>query len=94
MRGERVLSSAVRVIKLKPSKGLSEGYCYSDFRTKSFSCFTLLLTCTFDDNSFIFTYIQMFKKHLIKQNFSAKIINIFLPIISNICFGCSKEPSH
>ena len=23
-----------------------------------------------------------------------KIVNIFLPIILNICFGCSKEPSH
>ena len=23
-----------------------------------------------------------------------KIVNIFLPISFNICFGCSKEPSH
>ena len=23
-----------------------------------------------------------------------KIVNIFLPIICIICFGCSKEPSH
>ena len=23
-----------------------------------------------------------------------KIVNIFLPIHFNICFGCSKEPSH
>ena len=23
-----------------------------------------------------------------------KIINIFLPINLNVCFGCSKEPSH
>ena len=29
-----------------------------------------------------------------KQNFECKIVNIFLPISLNICFGCSKEPSH
>ena len=29
-----------------------------------------------------------------KQNFECKIVNIFLPITFNICFGCSKEPSH
>ena len=23
-----------------------------------------------------------------------KIVNIFLPINLNVCFGCSKEPSH
>ena len=25
-----------------------------------------------------------------KQNFQCKIVNIFLPISFNICFGCSK----
>ena len=29
-----------------------------------------------------------------KQKISAKIVNIFLPINFNICFGCSKEPSY
>ena len=29
-----------------------------------------------------------------KQRFSAKNVNIFLPTSLNICFGCSKEPSH
>ena len=29
-----------------------------------------------------------------KQNFEGKIVNIFLPISFNICFGCSKEPPH
>ena len=29
-----------------------------------------------------------------KQTFWAKIVNIFLPSSFNICFGCSKEPSH
>ena len=29
-----------------------------------------------------------------KQNISALKLNIFLPISCNICFGCSKEPSH
>ena len=28
------------------------------------------------------------------KNFQRKIVNIFLPIIFSICFGCSKEPSH
>ena len=26
--------------------------------------------------------------------FQRKIVNIFLPIIISICFGCSKEPYH
>ena len=30
----------------------------------------------------------------INNNFQRKIVNIFLPIICSICFGCSKEPSH
>ena len=29
-----------------------------------------------------------------KQIFQSKIVNIFLPIILSICFGCLKEPSH
>ena len=29
-----------------------------------------------------------------KQNLHHKIVNIFLPINFNICFGCSKELSH
>ena len=29
-----------------------------------------------------------------KQNFELNIVNIFLPLSFNICFGCSKEPSH
>ena len=31
---------------------------------------------------------------LINKNFEGKIVNIFLLISLNICFGCSKEPSH
>ena len=31
---------------------------------------------------------------LVKQIFKIKIVNIFLPVIFSICFGCSKEPSH
>ena len=27
-----------------------------------------------------------------KKKFKHKIVNIFLPISFNICFGCSKEP--
>ena len=30
-----------------------------------------------------------------KENFlEHKMVNIFLPINLNMCFGCSKEPSH
>ena len=29
-----------------------------------------------------------------KQSFERIIVNFFLPIRFNICFGCSKEPSH
>ena len=30
----------------------------------------------------------------INKNVQSKIVNIFLPIIFSICFGCSKESSH
>ena len=30
----------------------------------------------------------------INKNFEHKIVNTFLPISFNICFGCSKEPPH
>ena len=30
----------------------------------------------------------------INNTFECKIVNIFLPICFNTCFGCSKEPSH
>ena len=30
----------------------------------------------------------------IKEIFERIIVNISLPISLNICFGCSKEPSH
>ena len=29
-----------------------------------------------------------------KQKLQRKIVNIFLPINFNVCFGCSEEPSH
>ena len=29
----------------------------------------------------------------INKNFQRKIVNIFLPINFNMCFGCSKEPT-
>ena len=32
--------------------------------------------------------------YLDKQIFERKIFYIFLPISFNICFGCSKDPSH
>ena len=35
--------------------------------------------------------IKVQSKVILTQIFSVKIVNIFLPIIFNICFGCSKE---
>ena len=34
------------------------------------------------------------QKFKINKNFQRKIVNIFLLVNFNICFGCSKEPSH
>ena len=31
---------------------------------------------------------------LINKKNQCKIVNISIPIIVSICFGCSKEPSH
>ena len=38
----------------------------------------------------------MYSHHtgLDEQKNQCQIVNIFLPIIFSICFGCSKEPSH
>ena len=30
----------------------------------------------------------------LSKHFECKIVIIFLPICLNMCFGCSKEPSH
>ena len=32
--------------------------------------------------------------YIVNNIFERKIVNIFLPITLNICFSCSKEPSH
>ena len=40
----------------------------------------------------VFLVSQMMQYNNYK--FERKIVNIFLPISFNICFGCSKEPSH
>ena len=41
-------------------------------------------------------YEQLVRSHinLDEQGFQSNIVNIFLPISFNLCFGCSKEPSH
>ena len=39
------------------------------------------------------TYVGKCITGLDNKNFQRKIVNIFLPINFNICFGCSKEPS-
>ena len=38
--------------------------------------------------------VGIFVSGLVKHSFERKIVNIFLPISYNICFGCLKEPSH
>ena len=40
-------------------------------------------------SSFISSFVMSVSKY-----FERKIVNIFLPISWNICFGCLKEPSH
>ena len=41
-------------------------------------------------------YEQLVCSHigLDEQGFQSKIVNIFLPSSFNLCFGCSREPSH
>ena len=39
-------------------------------------------------------YATWLPKVQLSKIFECKIVNIFLPIILSICFGCSKEPSH
>ena len=66
--------------------------------------FSFLLTISFG----IFTLTPPTRLHIIhnlihptvtiytgldNKKFHRKIVNIFLPIIFSICFGCSKEPS-
>ena len=48
-----------------------------------------------DDNTkkFFGEFLQAFFTGLDKK-FRRKIVNIFLPINFNICYGYSKEPSH
>ena len=38
--------------------------------------------------------LSLFYIGLVKQKFQRKIVIIFLYISLNMCFGCSKEPSH
>ena len=51
-------------------------------------CFTLCSCCR------MAVSVQTKFTGLDKQKFQRIIVNIFLPINFNICFGCSKEPSH
>ena len=58
---------------------------YAALRLDCICCFIMLTFC--------FVVFQLFLG-LDKQSFERKIVNIFLPISLNMCFGCSKEPSH
>ena len=47
----------------------------------------------FFENSFVQYQIDT-ESHNTQEKLKVKIVDIFLPISFNICFGCSKEPSH
>ena len=47
----------------------------------------------FFENSFV-QYTIDTESHNTQEKLKVKIVDIFLPISFNICFGCSKEPSH
>ena len=60
-------------------------------------CFKM--TCRQDGSQYlVMISILSVKKHLPKIQrwtfYERKIVTIFLPINLNMCFGCSKEPSH
>ena len=46
------------------------------------------LSCT-EYEQLVFSHIG-----LDEQGFQSKIVNFFLPISFNLCFGCSKKLSH
>ena len=39
-------------------------------------------------------FLSLISRRASLANLLAKIVIIFLPISLNMCFGCSKEPSH
>ena len=62
----------------------------------------LLLSCSLDgtvrlwkmDSFTLVSIVIPFIGPDIKEILDGKILIIFLPINLNMCFGCSKEPSH
>ena len=63
---------------------------------------TIKMSFIFGKNRFLFFYaINILINDQINDTqveinkiFERKIVNIFLSISFNICFGCTKEPSH
>ena len=49
--------------------------------------------CQSDNTVQMILTTSIFYRPPVKQNMRGKIVNIFLPISLNICFGCTKEPS-
>ena len=78
-----VLSVLVSVLVVALAVGIVYGCC----------CRNRRLSCRNAGTSDNQVKIQI-DTGLDKKTFQLKIVNIFLPIIFSICFGCSKEPSH
>ena len=69
-------------------------FCYARSETKSAILVKSIMEISCEKIQF---YFQQFKRRLpvqIRNLYLRKSSIIFLPINLNICFGCSKEPSH
>ena len=45
-----------------------------------------------EDNEYLYLNTHLNYIDSVEQKFRLKIVNIFLSISLNLCFGCSKEP--
>ena len=60
-------------------------------------CFTQVSVYNNKNNTrrrLVEVYLESSHVQYVNKNFQRKTVNIFIPIIFSICFGCSKEPSH
>ena len=76
---------------------LTQSHCSAfEFSCLVFLCLDqmILLQCAFHAVGALCTLRKTSIIGLDKHIFLRKIVNIFLPIMFSICFGCSKETSH